>query len=371
MPPNHSYRPSRYTASARTSGSVLAAVLGIILILSVLITRFMEEAMESLEYRSIFNEPPEVRSYAYSMLEVALATIHEVALIDDGKLYAPEQGWQDPLNYAEIEIPDGWQVEIQIQDEGNKLPINTVAQNPALLIKLLEEIFDFDYGTTRELVGTLQDWIDEDDARLLNGAESDDEYLRRKPAYKAANAPLQSLQELRYLKVWEDEFFTEDGTPNERFDQLSSLVSVTHGTAVNLNSAPQEILEILALNDGWQADYIFDGLNAPYLKSLPAAANGENAAVEIKLLRITVNLRRAEVPYTITALVEPKFTGSDPESGSKGQDSLASRADDLKTGTPSEQDAIGLPFRILQLNEYRLAEKPTTAARYSTIDIAP
>jgi len=355
---------------ARNRGSVLAAVLGIILLLSFLITRFIEEAMEGLEYRAIFNEPPEVRSFAYSMMEVALATVQEVALIDEGKLYAPEQGWQDPIAYSGITIPNGWEVSVQIRDEGGKLPINTVNQNGDLLIKLLEEIFEFDFGTTRELVSTLQDWIDSNDTRLLNGAESDDEYLRRNPAYKAANSPLQSLEELRYIKVWEDEFFDEDDQPNDQFQRLSSLVTVLHGGAVNLNASPAEVLEILALQDGWQDDYLFDGLEEPYLTSAPESASEESASVEVSLLRVTVNIQRGDVPYAISALVEPTFSADGEGGNAAGGNRPGSDSDDSpKTGIASEQEAIQFPFRILQLNEYGLGEPSAVAARYSAVDI--
>ena len=165
------------------------------------------------EYRGSFNEPPEVRSYAFSMLEVALATIHEIALIDEGKLYAPEQGWSDPLDYCDIQPPDGWEVSINITDESGKFPLNSVQSQTEVLIQILEEELEFDYGVTRELVSTLVDWIDEDDTRQLNGAESED-YLQEDPPYRATNAPLQSLRELQFLKIWEDEFFDEDKNPN-------------------------------------------------------------------------------------------------------------------------------------------------------------
>ena len=49
-----------------------------------------------------------------------------MALIDEGKLYAPEQGWADPLSYAGVEVPNGWEVQIQLQDESGKLPLNTM-----------------------------------------------------------------------------------------------------------------------------------------------------------------------------------------------------------------------------------------------------
>ena len=362
----HNQQPKHDCAPAnRQRGSVLVAVLAIILIITFMVTRFMDEAVKDLEYRAIFNEPADVRSFGYGMLEVALATVQEVALIDDGKLYAGEQGWNDPIAYAGIAIPDGWEVEINIRDEGGKFPLNTMSED--LLNKLLEETLDFDFGTSRELSSTLVDWIDEDDSPRLNGAESD-EYLRNNPPYKAANRPLQSLEELSLLKVWEDEFFDEDGNPNELFTQLSGLVSVMNTGAVNLNAAPAEVLEILALENGWQEDYIFDGLDEPYLKSPPEGA-GEASGVEISLLRVTVTLKRGDVPFVISALVEPDFSTESDSGGAGGSAPGSSTEDTPKTGSIEEQDAINFPFKILQLSEYTQGGTETPSARYSAMDI--
>ncbi|MGZ0657190.1 general secretion pathway protein GspK [Coraliomargarita sp. W4R72] len=357
-------RRSRAHSSERQRGSVLVAVLAITLLLSFIITRFIGEAIEDLEYRAIFNEPSDVRSFSYSMLEVALATIQEVALIDDGKLFAPEQGWADPIGYASITIPNGWQVDIQIQDESGKLPINTMSEE--MLNRMLEESFDFDFGTARELSSMLLDWIDEDDGRRLNGAESDD-YLSRDPPYRAANAPLQSLEELRLLEIWEEEFFDEDGQPNELFAQLNDMVSVLHSGAANLNSSSQSVLELLALEDGYDEDHVFDGLDdLPYLQQVPASASGENSGVEVSLLRITVSLWRGEVPFTVSALVQPNFADEESTSGSApGEDS----SDAPKTGATSEQDAMGYPFNILQVSEYTRGHPSSPPARYSALDI--
>ena len=356
-----------HSCAQRKRGSVLVAVLAIILVITFMVTRFMEEAVEDLEYRAIFNEPTEVRSFAYGMLEVALATVQEVALIDDGKLYAGEQGWSDPISYAGISIPNGWEVSVTIRDEGGKLPINTMEE--PLLNKLLEEQLDFDFGTARELSSTLLDWIDADDTRRLNGAESDD-YLRNNPPHRAANAPLQSLEELSLLKIWEDEFFDEDGNPNDLFTQFSGLVSVMNTGAVNLNAAPPEVLELLALQDGWQEDYLFDGLDEQYLKNTPEAADSSTSGVEISLLRVTVTLKRGDVPFVISALVEPKFS-ADTGSGGAGASSApgSSSEDTPKTGSVEEQDALKYPFKILQLSEYTQGGPETQSARYSAMDI--
>ncbi|MFP4157607.1 MAG: general secretion pathway protein GspK [Opitutales bacterium] len=348
-------------------GSVLVAVLAVLMLLTILVTRFLEEALEDLEYRSIFSEPIDMRSYAYSLMEISLATIQEVALIDEGKLYAPEQGWSDPLAYSGIEVPNGWEVSVRIQDEGGKLPLNTIDES--LLNHLLEEKLDFDFGTSRELSSMLLDWIDSDDNRRLNGAESQD-YLSRNPPYRAANAPLQSLGELRLLEVWEDEFFDEMGRPNERFEQLAKLVTVHYGGQLNLNTASAELIELLALQDGYDDRSLFDGLDpdSPYLRSLPDAANGQISGVEVKLLRLSVTVRRGDVPYTITALVEPDLGRADgsPASSAPGQ-----RNDEtIRQGTPEEQEGLAYPFQILQLSEWMAPEgNAASPARHSVIDI--
>jgi general secretion pathway protein K len=357
----------RHSCVQHKRGSVLVAVLAIILVITFMVTRFMNEAVEDLEYRAIFNEPIDVRSFAYGMLEVTLATVQEVALIDDGKLYASEQGWNDPIRYAGINVPNGWEVNITIRDESGKLPINTMSE--ALLNHLLEEQLDFDFGTARQLSSTLSDWIDPDNERRLNGAESD-HYLSNNPPYRAANGALQSLEELSLLKVWQDEFFNVDGTPNALFTQLSELVSVMNSGAVNLNSAPAEVLEILARQDGWQDDYLFDGLEEPYLKQPPGSANSSTSGVEIGLLRVTVSLKRGDVPFVISALVEPNInTNSGGNLSSVGSAPGDSSAGAPKTGTVEEQNAILYPFKILQLSEYTQGGPETPSARYSAMDI--
>ena len=155
----------RTVSPARRSGSVLIAVLAVVVLLSFLVSRFVSEAVEDLEYRSIFAEPVDVRSFAFSVLEISLATIHEIALIDDGKLYAKEQGWRDPLGYSGITIPNGWEVTVTVEDEGGKLGINQMSEE--MLNKMFEETLEFDFGTARELTSTLKDWIDPDNERRL------------------------------------------------------------------------------------------------------------------------------------------------------------------------------------------------------------
>jgi general secretion pathway protein K len=316
--------------------------------------------VDDLEYRAIFNESNEVRVFAYSLLEVSLATIQEIALIDDGKLFAPEQAWGDPIKYAQFPVPDGWEVIVEITDEGNKLPLNTMPE--AQLNQLLEESLELDFGTTRELSSSLLDWIDADSERRLNGAESED-YLDRDPPYKAANGPLQSLEELRLVNIWDETFFDSQGQPNELYTQLSGHVSVIYDGPVNLNAANQSILELLALEGGWDSRVLFDGLDEPYLQELPASVSNPNAGVTTQLLHIQIRVQRGNVPFTLSALVSPNFNDAGAEATGSAE------PDAVKTGTIEEQDRIKYPFKLLQVSEYEGNTLKEAAARYSSVDI--
>jgi general secretion pathway protein K len=364
--PSQPSQPRQYCLARKKRGSVLVAVLAIIALLSFLISRFMQEATEDLEYRALFNEPPEARAFAFSLLEVALATLNEVAVIDEGKLYAPEQGWADPLSYAKISPPNGWTARIEIRDAVDKIPLNSIPENA--LKKILENTFDFDFGTANELSGMLLDWIDSDNNRRLNGAETED-YLDENPPYKAANAPLQSLEELRLIKIWQDEFFDAEGRPNETFDQLASIFSVEHEGEVNLNAATAVVLESIAGEDEWFAESVFDDLESeqPYLKNVPASASDKSVSTEIKLLYITVTLYRGSVPYVLQALVEPAIQKNG--SGGNNLPGDNSDVDRIKTGSVDEQEALKIPFKILQLTTSLKAANNEESARYSNVDI--
>lgn len=351
---------------SRQQGSVLVAVLAVILLLSFIITRFMNEAVEDLEYRAIFNETNDIRTFAFSMLEASLATVQEVALIDEGKLYAPEQGWSDPIRYTNISVPSGWDVQIELSDVSGKLPLNSMSEK--LLNNLLEEQLDFDFGTARELSSSLLDWIDADDDRRLNGAESET-YLDRSPSYRSSNRPILNLHELKLLQTWDEEFFDENGQPKPVFNQFSQLVSTIYTGPINLNAAPAAVIELLALQDGFQDQSVFDGLDTPYLKTAPAGANLQTCGTEVRLLQITVTIQRGNSPYIITALVEPQIRNSSQAIDQNVPSQKTRNSNLIKTGTFKEQAALKYPFKFLQISEYDSKKIISNSARHSALDI--
>lgn len=89
------------------------------------------------------------------------------------------------------------------------------------------------------LAQTIVDWIDPDSEKVsLDGAE-DNDYLLRTPPYRAANAPLSSVSELRLVK----------GFTAESVARLAPFVcALPVRTDININTAKAEVLMTLGDN---------------------------------------------------------------------------------------------------------------------------
>ena len=347
------------------NGSILIAVLAVISLLAFLATQFMEDAVEDLEYRALFEQPDNFRTVAYSYLEFALSVVHEIALIDDGNIYDPEQKWGQPLSYYKPPIYDDWNVRISITDPTSKIGIN--ALNDEQLANLLEEALDFDFSTTQELIDTWNDWKDEDDNRSLNGAESDD-YLDKDPPYRAANRPIQSLDELKLIEVWNEELFDEEGNPNEAFRLLQFLVTTLHDEPVNINAASSAVLDYLLANTSWDAESLFKLEDTPYLTQLPETINNPLLTTTTDLLHIQISLYRGKLPFTLHALVEKNFNEGSVTNNLPGRSSEDDK--ELKQGTVEEQLELKFPFKILELSENQSIGDSQRTYSQSNLDIS-
>ncbi len=89
-----------------------------------------------------------------------------------------------------------------------------------------------------ELEQAVSDWLDADQEPRFPGGAEDGEYLRRTPAYRAANRPLSTPGELALVY----------GFDNQAFEQcLKPLLSaLPEATALNVNTAPAMVLAALS-----------------------------------------------------------------------------------------------------------------------------
>ena len=197
--------------------------------------RLMKETTQELRHVSQIHRRDDLRTFAYSALDVAAGVINEYVMalnkLKNG------QAWQHPLQFAELENPnlllgfDGsenninalkWKV--QLIDETGKIPFRKVKDKnlEALFAAMVNEeegggLFDEDDG--RPFLDCLRDWEDEDDEERDEGAE-DDFYEDLEPKYFTPGRRVSSFDEFGMIRGFgfsidddrEPGLFNEDGT---------------------------------------------------------------------------------------------------------------------------------------------------------------
>jgi general secretion pathway protein K len=138
-----------------------------------------------------------------------------------------------PITFGEGEA------EVQVVDEERKINVNSlilpngISENTkmvAIFDALLERL-ELDSALT----GAILDWLDEDDAARIGGAESA-YYQSRKPSFAAKNDLFDSIYELKLIR----------GIDEKTFRALYPYVTVHGSGKININTAPENILICLA-----------------------------------------------------------------------------------------------------------------------------
>lgn len=159
------------------------------------------------------------------------------------------------------------------------VPADLPAQpaSAALTTEQLQTLFR-NANIKRLFIDRIHDWIDPDkQQRYPDGAE-DDYYLRLRPAYRAANQPLADIDELLLLK----------GMRPALYRNLSPWVAaLPEATAININSAPAEVLmalhpeitrrdadQLVALRQQQPYPSVAEFLALELLAGVPVAAEG-------------------------------------------------------------------------------------------------
>ncbi len=134
---------------------------------------------------------------------------------------------------------DNGTLELSVEDESGKLPINSVVfpngginEDVYASYRLLLEGLGFE----KSLSEPLADWLDMDDAERPGGAEGPGYYSMMKEPYTAKNGRMDSTGELSFIK----------GYSAKAAARLESYVSVYSDGLVNINTAPKEVIASLS-----------------------------------------------------------------------------------------------------------------------------
>lgn len=179
-----------------------------------------------------------------SLIAEAGAAAARIALRENAKQFAYDtldQVWSRPV--PQIDLGDGT-ILVAVEDEERKINLNRLVlangnapdeQRLAVFRKLLV-ILDIEPSFADAVV----DWLDNDDTPRVGGAESA-YYLSLPFPYRAKNDLFDTLDELRLVR----------GFTPEKFEKIKPFLTVHSSGAVNLNTAPKELL--MALSAGQDA----------------------------------------------------------------------------------------------------------------------
>ena len=185
-----------------------------------------------------------------------------------------------------------------VSDEQARLNLNntTVPRFEGLLEALGVEKADRDV-----MLDSWQDWRDTNEEHRINGAESEDTYLKLSVPYRSKNGNLDSTAELAQIKGFKPALLEgAEGRPG-----LLSLVTIRGGGQININTVGKEVAKGLKLADAQFSSIEQTRRNAPWASS-PFASQGLNT-VRSDTFRIEAQgLIEGQVRARLTAVVQKR-----------------------------------------------------------------
>ncbi|MCP9451039.1 MAG: type II secretion system minor pseudopilin GspK, partial [Nitrospira sp.] len=223
-------------------GVALLLSLLVLALLTAIVLEFDAEARREYREAAAFRDHVKSGTLMRAAVQAASAALQQDFLRDkrSGEQFdGPLDLWALPIkNYA---IGDGL-LSAQIQDERGKLNLNDLVASAGdpiqskTRIDRIRRLFEL-LQINPDLVDALIDWLDQDDNPRPAGAESL-HYQSLRPAYRAANGPLQAISDLRLIKG-----FTPDII--DRLSRYVTVYPIDGGAPVNINTAEPPVIQAL------------------------------------------------------------------------------------------------------------------------------
>ena len=364
--------------ATKPRGSVVVVVLITLLFASLLLTRLIESSSTDLLIAVRNADRDRLRADARAAMETTLAALMDFRTVDGG-LYAPTQGWDDPLGYAGYVPREGVTLEVTFEDESAKLSLPRI--NLDTMNTLLVQ-FGLTDPDAKRVADALFVWMRNGHV-AAETATSATVYEQGDPPAQPPYRSLRSFDELASIAVARDFFYDENGRPKPLWNDFTRAVSLYQFGSTNLNSAPPAVLQA----SGWdtsQSDalqkYLATPVSAtksrPYIRSLQEARKqvgnvaARNLGAQIQCLRVNVTAHQGPALLKLSALVTwsgqaslPGPLAATPEntSAATGPGKAASAAVQTQTKAAAA-NTLRYPFTVLEISETTLPDTPPPAA---------
>jgi general secretion pathway protein K len=289
----------------RARGFALTITLWILVLLSVVAMHFSFSTRLGSASTRNFKEDTQAYYVAVSAYEDALAYILsdmdlDVDYVDENGVFRIDSE-TDPVS-GKKEMDGAW-VEINVSDEESRLNINRIKRS--IFVRLLE-FMEVPNDSVQVIADSVLDWKDADDLHHLLGAE-DAYYLGF--GYKCKDSPLDVPEELLLIRGFEPEFLwgDDDTAPLHQF-------ITTWGNGVNINTAPEEVLEVLGFTR-LDIDAIMRHRSnrGPYTTLLPGLSETVTMASSNFRIEVLAGLQEKPQAVRITSVVKRSVGTEGPE----------------------------------------------------------
>jgi len=261
----------RRRSKRREGGVVLMVVLFFTVLLTASIATFQRQSVVDAMIVRNREDAAQAEALARGGVRIAQALLIQDRLEEEaaGEGMDSEQDLWSRYRDQPIEVAGGT-LTLEIDDVSSKLNLNALFEADAegamtaktetepFLIEMFTKVIDelpIDPGLRalyepRDLTENLIDWIDSDEDSVGGGPE-DSYYEKQDPPYAAANGPLLSMDDLRWIEGFDDTLvrglepfltvypFAPGGCNSE-----------ARGCGINLNTAPPHVLALIYSSDG-------------------------------------------------------------------------------------------------------------------------
>ena len=195
----------------------------------------------------------------------------------------------------------------KLDDEERLLNVNTAT--PDRLDRLFQSL-GVEKADRDTLVDSIQDWRDPNEEHRVNGAESEDTYLKLVVPYRSRNGNLESVFELLQIKgVTPALFYGKDGKPG-----FSTVLTTRTPGQVNLNTADITVLRAIGLSEA-EISQVFNTRRDGCFVTLPATGRftGGGFVLTSRTFRVTAEgLVDGQVRARVTAVLQKRADAQGP-----------------------------------------------------------
>ena len=354
----------------RFSGSILVMVLGILMILSVIVTSFLKNLSQEMQLKLQLEGKPDLRHEAYNALEVVRCQLEQMLANND-----------DPQKAASVQrmrLPGTVKAEVTIIDESGKIPLNHSDEKQLIdLFRLFGDMWE-----AKALAQEYTKWLKEKpvvctliEKHPLAAASSDDGSKNKKEKEKKeddetsdessedeggekkksddAGKPtfpkgLNNYLQLAEINKFRALFFDKEGKPNKQLKRLAACTSLYSDWPININAASRDVLAVVGKRVSLDADAVLQHLGVgeknpkekhryKNLQEIDALGHGHTASssedgegkkkgsaekiltTKPALLTVRLSLKDGGVSFALQA----RFKVCEGKGGSKGKKTIA------------------------------------------------